>query len=73
MNTKLILQAIHWCSLLSGAAVGLASAFTGDTKLAPMALVVISVAQVVHKFADAADHKDTLEQAISTVISQIKK
>ena len=72
MNTKLVLQIVHWVSLLSGAVASGAAVFTSDVKLAPYALTAISVSQVIHKFADAADHKDTLAKAVEAATSQIK-
>lgn len=72
MNSKLFFQIIHWMSLLSGAVVSGAAAFYGDPHMAPYALTAISVAQIVHKFADIADHQDTLSKAISEAAKQIK-
>ena len=72
MDTKLVLQIVHWVALLSGAVVSGAAAFTSDVKLAPYALAAISVAQIIHKFADAVDKQDTVEKAVSAAASQIK-
>ena len=52
----------HWVFVISGVvASGLAVV---DPKDVPWAVAVISVAQVVHKFADSVQHKATLETAV---------
>jgi hypothetical protein len=45
---------------------------SGDVKMAGIPGVVLSVAQVIHRFSDALDHKGTLEKALVQAAAAIK-
>jgi hypothetical protein len=72
MKTKNVVNLVHWTSLGSAAVVSAATVFSGDPKFGSVALALISISQVVHKFADALENKDTLEQAVAKTAASIK-
>jgi hypothetical protein len=67
MNTTNIL---HWILIASGVAISIATAVMGspDVKLAGYAATVLSIAQVIHKFADANENKATVVAAVSATV-----
>lgn len=71
MNTTNIL---HWILIASGVVISVATAVTGspDVKLAGYAATVLSIAQVIHKFADANENKATVVAAVAAVKPEVK-
>ena len=61
---------LHWILIGSGAVVSIATAIAGspDVRLAGYAATVLSIAQVIHKFADANENKAAVTAAVAATV-----
>ena len=70
MNKLSLVNVLHWVLVGSGVLISVATAVMGspDVKLAGYAATVLSVAQVIHKFADAQQSKATVATAVAATV-----
>ena len=61
---------LHWILIGSGVVISIATAVAGspDVKLAGYAATVLSIAQIIHKFADANENKATVAASVAATV-----
>jgi hypothetical protein len=75
-SAKNMVNIIHWTAIGSAivVSVGTTVVAPGNEKVAGygIAVALISIAQVIHKFTDALDHRSTLTQAVEVTLPAIE-
>lgn len=73
---KNVMMGIHWIAVITAAVISIGTTIfvPGTEKVAGygLALMTISIAQVIHKFTDALDHQATLIQAVQVTLPVIQ-
>lgn len=80
MNKKVILELVHWSFIALGGAIAAYSAVSGQISALPYAAVVVSIAQVLHKFLGAVDSgvpvvaaAVSVEPDVAAVVATVEK
>ena len=75
-TAKNIANIVHWTAIISAAVVSIGTTVLvpGSEKVAGygVAVALMSIAQVIHKFTDALDHQQTLTQAVEATLPAIE-
>ncbi len=76
LTQKNVMTAVHWIAVITAAVISIGTTVfvPGTEKVAGygLALMAVSIAQVIHKFTDALDHQATLIQAVQVTLPAIQ-